>query len=342
MATADLLFIITEVILFRIGYYHSLRCFLHITPVCSVIIVLSRTATECSVWFTVTFSFDRFVAICCQKLKTKYCNEKTAGVVLVTTCILLCLENVPYYFVFEHGDIIDNVPLGCYLITAYFTEPRWVGFDRFDKILIPLLPFTLILFLNALTVRHIFVASRVRKGLRGERKGENCSDPEMESRRKSVILLFSISGSFILLWLVYVVQFLYYNITGRVPTDYSDSEHIFRRAGLMLRTLNCCTKTFIYGATQSNVTNPFSSFSNCLQPLSLLNTPSSSNISPLSSDCDKYAARPAEYFKHFLFLLANYSPINVNHQQNVGRCRRQYYQMALLSNNMLTDGARNA
>ncbi|XP_067864776.1 probable G-protein coupled receptor 139 [Heterodontus francisci] len=259
MATADLLFIITEVILFRIGYYHSPRCFLHITPVCSVIIVLSRTATECSVWFTVTFSFDRFVAICCQKLKTKYCTEKTAGVVLVTTCILLCLENVPYYFVFEHGDIIDNVPLGCYLITAYFTEPRWVGFDRFDKILIPLLPFALILFLHALTVRHIFVASRVRKGLRWERKGENCSDPEMESRRKSVILLFSISGSFILLWLVYVVQFLYWNITGRVPRDYSDSEYIFRRAGLMLRTLNCCTKTFIYGATQSKFREQFKS-----------------------------------------------------------------------------------
>ncbi|XP_067874766.1 probable G-protein coupled receptor 139 [Heterodontus francisci] len=251
MAIADLLFVFTEVILWRIGYYYFSESFLCITPVCSVIAVLRLAARECSVWYTVAFSFDRYVAICCRKLKTKYCTKKTAAVVLATTCIILSLGNVPFYFTYEPGDIIDNVPWNCYTKPNYYTDPGWVAFDLFDVILTPLLPFSFILFLNALTVRHILLASRVRKGLRGQINGENRSDPEMESRKKSMILLFTISGSFILLWSVYVLDFLYYNIAGTNPRAYNSSEFIFERVGLMLMNLSCCTNTFIYGATQS-------------------------------------------------------------------------------------------
>ncbi|XP_067865911.1 probable G-protein coupled receptor 139 [Heterodontus francisci] len=251
MATSDRLVIITEIILWQISSYYFQGSFLYITPVCSVIGVLSFAAIECSVWFTVTFTFDRFVAICCQKLKTKYCTKKTAAVVLATTCILLCLENVPFYFTYEPAELIDNVPWGCYMKPSYYTEPGWVGFDKFDMVLTPLIPFALILLFNALTVRHILVTSRVRKGLRGQSKGENHSDPEMESRRKSVILLFTISGNFILLWLVYVIEFFYYNITGIEHKDYTHSEYIFQQVGWMLLNLSCCTNTFIYVVTQS-------------------------------------------------------------------------------------------
>ncbi|XP_072356588.1 uncharacterized protein [Scyliorhinus torazame] len=251
MATADLLFITTEVIMWRIIYYYFPGSFLLITHACSVINVLRRATTECSVWFTVTFTFDRFVAICCQKLKTKFCTEKTATLVLATTCGLLCVKDIPYYFAQEPGEIINNVPWFCYIKPSYYTEPAWVVYDWFDNVLTPLLPFTFILLLNTLTVRHILVSNRVRQGLRAQSKGENHSDPEMESRRKSVILLFTISGSFILLWLVHVVDFLYYNITGANTRDYSKAEFIFQRVGFMLRNLSCCTNTFIYGATQS-------------------------------------------------------------------------------------------
>ncbi|XP_067869017.1 mu-type opioid receptor-like [Heterodontus francisci] len=251
MATADLMVIITEVILMRIVNYYFQGSFLNITPVCSANIVLLRAASDCSVWFTVTFTFDRFFAICCQKLKTKYCTEKTASVVLATTCTLLCLKNIPFYFAYESREIIGNVPWGCSVKPSYFTEPGWVGFDWFDTVLIPLLPFSLILLLNTLTVRHILVTSQVRKGLRGQSKGENRSDPEMESRRKSMILLFTISGSFILLWLVYVIHFFYYSITGTQHRDYNNSEYIFVYVGYMLQLLSCCTNTFIYAVTQS-------------------------------------------------------------------------------------------
>ncbi|XP_048476681.1 uncharacterized protein LOC109924719 [Rhincodon typus] len=251
MATADLLVILTEVLLRRISYYYFHMTFLDITPVCSVRAVLLSAATDCSVWFTVSFSFDRYVSICCQKLKTMYCTERTTIVVLATTCTLLCLRNIPFYFIFEPWVIIDNVLWFCVVKPNVYNDPAWVGFSWLDAVLTPLLPFALILLLNALTVRHILVASQARKRLRGESKGENPRDPEMENRRKSVILLFAISGSFILLWLVSVIEFLYYHITGADPRHYTQSEVIFRQIGVMLVNLSCCTNTFIYGVTQS-------------------------------------------------------------------------------------------
>ncbi|XP_048476733.1 probable G-protein coupled receptor 139 [Rhincodon typus] len=251
MAAADLMVIITDVVLRRFPYYYYGQCFLDITPVCSVIGVLFRTATTCSVWFTVTFSFDRFVTICCQKLRTKYSTEKTATVVLATTCTLLCLKNIPFYFQYEPRTINNNVPFYCKTKSSYFTETWWVILDWLDTVLTPLLPFALILSFNALTVRHILVTSRVRNCLKGESKGENRRDPEMESRRKSVILLFTISGSFILLWLIFVVNFLYYVIQGMNTADYSPFLYDLSAVGFMLQNLSCCTNTFIYAATLS-------------------------------------------------------------------------------------------
>ncbi|XP_038671261.1 probable G-protein coupled receptor 139 [Scyliorhinus canicula] len=259
MATADLLVIITAIILYRIGSYYFATSFLDITPVCSITFILLYAAAECSVWFTVMFSFDRFVVICSQKLKMKYCTERTAAVVLSTTCILLCLKDVPMYFRFEPAEFIDNVPWFCHDNPSYYTDPAWVVYGWLDKVLNPFIPYVLVLLFNALTVRYILVTSRVRQGLMGQSKRVNRSDPEMDSRRKSMILLFTISGSFILLWLLYVLHSFYYIITGINPVYYDDLAYILADVAVMLLNLNCCTNAFIYGVTQPRFRDQFKS-----------------------------------------------------------------------------------
>lgn len=64
-----------------------------------------------------------------------------------------------------------------------------------------------------------------------------------------MVLLFSLSGSFIILWLTNVVDFVYYQITGS-GTDRNVQQFIFNYAGHLLRNFSCCTNTFIYMATQ--------------------------------------------------------------------------------------------
>ncbi|XP_067837587.1 probable G-protein coupled receptor 139 [Heptranchias perlo] len=252
MAVTDLLVIITAVILNRIPGIYFPGSFLSITPVCSLSITLIYASRDSSVWLTVAFTFDRFVAICCQKLKAKYCTERTAAVVIGTVCTLGCFFNIPWYFIHEPIYIINNVPWYCRLKDNRFTSPVWAAFHWSDRVLTPCVPFFLILLLNALTVRNILAANRARRRLRAHSNGENQSDPEMESRRKSIVLLFAISGSFILLWMTYVVQFFYERFTNNYQIQgFNDPKFILIESANMLQLLSCCTNTFIYGVTQS-------------------------------------------------------------------------------------------
>ncbi|XP_067909598.1 probable G-protein coupled receptor 139 [Heterodontus francisci] len=252
MAVADLLVVITEPILSWIVSLYFPDSFLRITPVCILTAVLLSAATGVSVWLTVAFTFDRFVTICCDKLQRKYCSEKTAALVVGTVSVLGCLESVPWYFTYKPRYIIDNVPLRCVHKPSFYTSPIWGVFELFHLILTPCVPFFLILLLNVLTVRRILFASKVRRGFQGHSNAENHKDPEMENRRKSIILLFSISGSFILLWVTWVVYNIYRRIAD-IQYYYSttDPHYITEHTSKMLQLLSSCTNTCIYTVTQT-------------------------------------------------------------------------------------------
>ncbi|XP_067835360.1 probable G-protein coupled receptor 139 [Heptranchias perlo] len=252
MAAADLLVIINDVILFRIKEYYFPNNFLFLTPVCSFQTALNHAVSDISVWLTVAFTFDRFITICCQKLRTKYCTEKTAVVVIGTLCALFCSKNIPWYFAFEPYIILENVPWGCIVKPDFYPSAAWVAFTWIHRCLTPLLPIFLILLLNSLTVGNILVASRVRRRLRGSKSDANHNDPEMENRRKSIILLFAISGNFILLWMTYVLFFLSVRITNRYyRTGFNDPMFNADQTSYMLQLLSCCTNTCIYAVTQT-------------------------------------------------------------------------------------------
>ncbi|XP_067878796.1 uncharacterized protein [Heterodontus francisci] len=250
MAMADLMVVIIDVILNRINRMYLPISFFFLTPVCIVSFVAYIVVVDCSVWFTVAFTFDRFVAICCQKLQAKYCTEKTASLVIIIVCVVSCLRTIPFYYVFEPAFLIDNVPWYCVPIANYYTSPLWKAHEWIDSIITPLSPMLLILLFNALTVRHILAANRVRRGLR--HNSENQNDPEVKNRRKSMILLFTISSNFILLWMTYVVHSLIWPVTNFYYTDkyYSNPIYITQQVGFMLLLLSSCTNTCIYGLTQ--------------------------------------------------------------------------------------------
>uniref|UniRef100_UPI00398F5EB0 probable G-protein coupled receptor 139 n=1 Tax=Pristiophorus japonicus TaxID=55135 RepID=UPI00398F5EB0 len=249
MAAADLLVVITDLILRQIPIVHRLY-FVRGIPVCNIHAVLLYVATDCSVWFTVTFTFDRFVAICCQKLKTKYCTEKTAAVVLGAVTVLSCLKNIFWYFMYLPWYTFANTPWFCYVSVLVMISRLWGTLELLHSILTPCIPFVLILLLNASTIRHILVASRVRRRLQNHSSEGIASDIEMERRRKSIILLLIISGNFILLWAV----FMLFSIWKRLSYFVLDTIHLpayMKELGFMLQLLSCCTNTCIYAVTQN-------------------------------------------------------------------------------------------
>ncbi|XP_078425910.1 G-protein coupled receptor 15-like [Cetorhinus maximus] len=251
IAVTDFLVIITAVIFNQIGGIYFRESVLSTTPGCAVSTVLVYATRDGSVWLTVAFTIDRFLAICCQSLKTRYCTEKTAVLVIGLVSALSCAKNVPFYFIYQPLYILDGVPWFCNIKSTYYTLPVWQAYDWLDRILTPFLPFLLILLLNALTVRHILAASRARRRLR---EAGSHRDPEMDNRKRSIVLLFAISLSFLLLWVTYVGHFLYVQITGEAyftGLDFNDPQFILQETTNMLQLLSSCTNVFIYAVTQA-------------------------------------------------------------------------------------------
>uniref|UniRef100_A0A4W3GHZ1 G-protein coupled receptors family 1 profile domain-containing protein n=1 Tax=Callorhinchus milii TaxID=7868 RepID=A0A4W3GHZ1_CALMI len=235
MTVADLMAVIIAVIFERIVYRNFPNSFVTITHICRLIGFLDSTTRDLSVWLTVAFTFDRYVAICCPKLKTKYCTEKTALRLIAVLALIFFVENIP----------------------CYHTSLSWIVFDWLQIILTPFLPFVLILLFNSLTVSHILESSRARRRLRGHsdgdrNRGASDSDPEMRKRKKSIILLFAVSANFILLWITFVLYFLYKRISKmHYFTGYNDPSFIIWRTAFMLVSLSCCTNTCIYAVIQT-------------------------------------------------------------------------------------------
>ncbi|XP_078061050.1 putative G-protein coupled receptor 139 [Mustelus asterias] len=251
MAAADLLVIVLDVIWRQIPVTHVVAFnFLLSAPTCNVHAVLLYAATDCSVWYTITFTIDRYVAICCPWLKLKYSNQKTAGVVLATVTALSFLKDATWYFMFTGRYRLMNEPWFCYVAEGVQYSRAWGTIEFLQNVLTPGIPFVLILLLNALTVRHILVSSRARRRLRAHSGGESPRDPELESRKKCIVLMFVISANFILLWSVFMV----FSIWNRMW--YLGYESVYMgvfvlELGFMLQLLSCCTNTAIYAVTQT-------------------------------------------------------------------------------------------
>ncbi|XP_072094360.1 probable G-protein coupled receptor 139 [Mobula birostris] len=250
MAAADLLGVIIAVIISEINNIYGYAFPLLITPVCAVTHVLRITTMDCSVWLTVAFTFDRCVAICSQELRERYCTERTATIVIVIVCLWSCAKCVPFYFAVEPYIIIDNVPWRCILKAEYIYLPIWKAFQLFHIITTPSLAIGLILLFNALTVSHIIAANRVRRGLRNSSEKKN--DPELENRKKSIILLFALSANFILLWIPYIAYTMNWQVQNYFYTDryLNTPTYILQQFGFMLQFLCTCTNTCIYTLSQ--------------------------------------------------------------------------------------------
>ncbi|XP_072405831.1 probable G-protein coupled receptor 139 [Chiloscyllium punctatum] len=252
MATGDLMVLVFNVLVNQIFKYHFPGSLLNYTPACRLSVFLQGLSLQLSVWFTITFTFDRFVAICCNKLKARYCTERTANVVISIVSALSIMVNIPLPFRYEPIQVLNNVQWGCHTVTGYLTSPVWTAHRWLTNISNMFLPIPLLLILNSLTARHILVASRVRQALKSSRggAGEMCRDPELKSRRASIVLLFTICGCFVVLTAPITVIHICVGVTNTVAFQGSNSLYLAIMAAFLLMCTSSCTNTYIYALTQ--------------------------------------------------------------------------------------------
>uniref|UniRef100_A0A4W3GXW8 G-protein coupled receptors family 1 profile domain-containing protein n=1 Tax=Callorhinchus milii TaxID=7868 RepID=A0A4W3GXW8_CALMI len=112
--------------------------------------------------------------------------------------------------------VIGNMSWFCKAKESFYTSLGWAMFNWIDIILTPFIPFFLIL-----------------------------------NRRNCVILLFAISGSFMLFWSAYVVYIIYGQTVNYYYTDYNHPIYILYHTAIMLQLSNSATNTCVYAVTQT-------------------------------------------------------------------------------------------
>ncbi|XP_041068294.1 probable G-protein coupled receptor 139 [Carcharodon carcharias] len=250
MAVGDLMVLIFNVVVSQIVKYHFPDSLLKYTYTCRFTAFMQGTSIQLSIWFTISFTFDRFIAICCQELKTKYCTARTAIVIITTMCVVNILINIPMPFRYEPYHVVNNVQWGCRTVTGYFTSQAWTAHRWITNLSSTLLPIPLLLLLNSLTAQHILVASRARKALKSSSNGDTAIDPELKNRRTSIILLFAISGSFIVLSAPINVIHICVGVTQTVAFQGSNWLYLAIRTTFLLMCTSSCINTCIYALTQ--------------------------------------------------------------------------------------------
>ncbi|XP_059495596.1 probable G-protein coupled receptor 139 [Stegostoma tigrinum] len=253
MATANLMVLVFTVLVSQIIRNHFPGSPLNYTPICQLNIFLQGLSLHLTVWFTITFTFDRFVAICCHKLKARYCTERMANVVITTVTVVNIMINIPLPFRYEAAYVANSVQWGCHAITNYHTSPGWAAHRWVTNISNSFVPIPLLLLMKSLTTRHILMASRARRALKSSSSASAVkmgSDPELKSRKTSIVLLFTISGCFVMLSAPITVIDVCIGVTQTVAVQDSNSLYLAFRVTFLMMCFSSCTNTCIYALTQ--------------------------------------------------------------------------------------------
>lgn len=244
--TAVLVFIVVLELSIK---YLTVEPFWSREPWCSVRDIFAYGASNTSTWLVVAFTAERFLSI------TTYSLRKQVSIphgTLWTICIIFVLGHLlalPYYWAY---------------ISMYSQDlQRWVCIYKpnsnlqyklaivsMQTIVSHILPFVIIGILNGLTLRQISLINRVNVICTSGQK----VTPLLRSRkRKSVVLLVTISMTFVLLTITRSITQIILRTKGWALNrdDYSLSINVAADIGTMVSLSNAAINMYLYACTQT-------------------------------------------------------------------------------------------
>uniref|UniRef100_A0A3B4F5A6 G-protein coupled receptors family 1 profile domain-containing protein n=1 Tax=Pundamilia nyererei TaxID=303518 RepID=A0A3B4F5A6_9CICH len=222
--------------------YHQQEPFWSYEPWCSLRDIFNYGAYNASTWLVVLFTVERFIAIHTWKIKPKICNQRCAAWTIAATFVFSHLFAIPHYW--SNISVHDNNQTRCIYNpeapTQFIHALVWI-----QTLQAYMFPFLIILTVNGLTLQLI---SLIRPLLRSR-------------RRKSVVLLVTVSMSFVLLSVTRAITQIILRTTELYTLDRNDYNHqinIAADAGTMLCLSNAAANMYLYVCTQSRFRQEFS------------------------------------------------------------------------------------
>ncbi|XP_051780584.1 uncharacterized protein LOC127527066 [Erpetoichthys calabaricus] len=194
--TAASFLLMLSVIVFRDIYYYNIDGLISWpNAFCGISNLIYFFAVYSVSWQTVAFTFDRFVMVCCGRLRMYYCTDRTSVIVIVCVYGGALLAAIPTLYMYQmQPSAVANNTLICVLRKDLDQVPLLGAYDSIQTVFWNILPIAIIVFLNFFTGRVVYLSNKTRNNLKGEGK----EDPEAAKRIRSVILLGIISAGFLL------------------------------------------------------------------------------------------------------------------------------------------------
>uniref|UniRef100_A0A3Q3B0Y4 G-protein coupled receptors family 1 profile domain-containing protein n=1 Tax=Kryptolebias marmoratus TaxID=37003 RepID=A0A3Q3B0Y4_KRYMA len=225
--------------------YHQQEPYWSHEPWCNLRDVFNYGAYNASTWLVVLFTAERFISIHTWKIKAKLCTPRCAIWTILITFVFSHLSATPYYW--SNASIREDNLTSCVykpeLQIQFVHTLVW-----FQTLQAYVFPFLVIVTLNGLTLRLISLSSRVQA-------------PLLRSRsRKSVVLLVTVSMSFVLLSVTRAITQIILRTTDMYTLDRDDYDRTINVAadiGTMLCLSNAAANMYLYVCTQSRFRQEF-------------------------------------------------------------------------------------
>ncbi|XP_053314647.1 probable G-protein coupled receptor 139 [Spea bombifrons] len=254
LAAANFLLILVVTVFRDIFYFYVDITLWWPEPSCGVSNWIYFTSVYALIWLTVAFTFDRYVIVCCMKLKLRYCKPSVTRWIIVSIYVGAFLVAMPTFWMYV--PVRTTQPDGtifhiCSLHRNLSTIPFLSAYDHIQTTVWIVFPLVSLVLTNGLTVWHINITTKRRQGLKGGSAGKEANDPEVARRKKSVTLLAMISISFLVHWLpkmfVKVLERFTYPPVNRY--DFYHPVNMARMLSNMLIVLSSFSNMCVYSLT---------------------------------------------------------------------------------------------
>lgn len=218
-------------------------------PWCSLRDIFNYGASNISTWLVVAFTAERFLSI------TTYNLRKKIGIphgTLWTICIIFALGHLlalPYNWAYVSMYSPDLQRWIC-IYKPNATTQYTLTIVSMQTIISYILPFVIIGILNGLTLRQISLVNRVHIICTS---GQTVTPLLRSRKRKSVVLLVTVSMTFVLLSITRSITQIILRTKGWQLNrdDYSLSINVAADIGTMISLSNASINMYLYACTQT-------------------------------------------------------------------------------------------
>ncbi|XP_018541433.1 probable G-protein coupled receptor 139 [Lates calcarifer] len=257
ISVADSLVLIFIVVLELSVKYHQQEPFWSYEPWCSLRDIFNYGAYNASTWLVVVFTVERFVAIHTWKMKTKICTPRCAAWTITAIFVFSHLFAIPHFW--SNTSVYVNNKTRCIYNpeapSQFIHTLVW-----FQTLQAYIFPFLIILTLNGLTLRLISLSNRVHITTDLTSRANKVMPLLRSRKRKSVVLLVTVSMSFMLLSVTRAITQIILRTTPMYTCDRNDYNlqiNIAADTGTMLSLSNAAANMYLYVCTQSKFRQEF-------------------------------------------------------------------------------------